>query len=282
MRPLSFADPTAFLARTSTFLHRDEPYNNLLLGIVLRLQRGNLATPAPLLVAVEEGEEVVLAGAMTPPRKLILYGETSGSGGLEALVRHLLEQGWTVPGVLAPVGLARSFAQIWHQVSGQPMRQKMRQGVYQLRRVLDRGSAPGYLRPAAAADIGGLTKWAAAFSQDIGEGPMPPQEARAHVEAVMGRGDLFVWDQGGPVSMAARARPTTHGMVINMVYTPLLQRGRGYATACVAALSQLILDQGRDFCALFTDLDNPTSNHIYQQIGYEWVGEFGDCEFTAV
>jgi hypothetical protein len=29
-----------------------------------------------------------------------------------------------------------------------------------------------------------------------------------------------------------------------------------------------MLDSGRSFCSLFTDLSNPTSNRIYQNIGY--------------
>ena len=282
MRVLPFPDPTAFLARSGDYLHRDEPFNNLLLGIVLRLQRDGIEGPAPLLVAVEDDQGLALAGAMTPPRKLILYSDRPDPRVLEALAGYLLDQGWTVPGVVAPADMARSFAQTWRAASGRPVQQKMRQGVYQLRRVEDRGSAPGRLRAAAPVDAELLAQWAAAFAQAVHEGTVALQEARDQVDGGIGRGDYFVWDHGGPVSMAAQSRPTTHGMVVNMVYTPPVLRGRGYATACVAALSQLILDRGLDFCALFTDLANPTSNHIYQQIGYQWVGEFGEYDFAVV
>jgi hypothetical protein len=57
------------------------------------------------------------------------------------------------------------------------------------------------------------------------------------------------------------------------VYTPPELRGRGYATALTAELSQRLLDQGRRFCFLFTDLTNPTSNAIYERIGYVRVAE---------
>ena len=57
-------------------------------------------------------------------------------------------------------------------------------------------------------------------------------------------------------------------MRVGPVYTPPAERRRGYAGALVAALSQQLLDTGREFCFLFTDQANPTSNHIYQQIGY--------------
>ena len=33
-------------------------------------------------------------------------------------------------------------------------------------------------------------------------------------------------------------------------------------------MSQAELDRGRRWCFLFTDLANPTSNRIYQAIGY--------------
>jgi len=85
--------------------------------------------------------------------------------------------------------------------------------------------------------------------------------------------NLFVWETENKqvVTMAGTTRPTTNGIAVNSVYTPPELRGRGYASACVAALSQLMLDSGRQFCALFTDLANPTSNSIYQKMGYQAV-----------
>jgi predicted GNAT family acetyltransferase len=65
------------------------------------------------------------------------------------------------------------------------------------------------------------------------------------------------------------------------VYTPPALRGRGYASALVAAVSQAQLDAGRRFCFLFTDLANPTSNRIYQDIGYEAVCDVDEYRFEA-
>ena len=71
--------------------------------------------------------------------------------------------------------------------------------------------------------------------------------------------------------MAAVGGPTPNGDRISWVYTPPALRGRGYASACVAALSQRLLDSGRRFCFLYTDLANPTANKLYQRIGYRQV-----------
>ena len=70
--------------------------------------------------------------------------------------------------------------------------------------------------------------------------------------------------------------------MINFVYTPPEKRGKGYASAVVADLSQQILDSGKEFSALFTNLANPTSNNIYQKIGYIPCGDFDEVKFVSM
>ena len=70
------------------------------------------------------------------------------------------------------------------------------------------------------------------------------------------------------MSLAGAGNPTRNGIRLGPVYTPLEHRRQGYASALVAWLTQRQLDAGRQFCTLFTDLGNPTSNHIYTEIGY--------------
>jgi len=60
---------------------------------------------------------------------------------------------------------------------------------------------------------------------------------------------------------------------IGLVFTPPERRRCGYATACVAALSERLLAAGADQCTLFAQLQNPTSNAIYRRMGYEPVTE---------
>ncbi len=88
--------------------------------------------------------------------------------------------------------------------------------------------------------------------------------AVAHIK----EGKIFLLlDNGKPVSMA-RSVPTAFCGRVNYVYTPPEQRCKGYATECVAKLSEKLLEE-YEYCVLFTDLANPTSNSIYQKIGYE-------------
>jgi hypothetical protein len=68
--------------------------------------------------------------------------------------------------------------------------------------------------------------------------------------------------------MALLARETVNGATIGAVYTPGEYRNHGYATAVTSAVTQIILDSGKKYATLYADLDNPTSNSIYQKMGY--------------
>ena len=93
---------------------------------------------------------------------------------------------------------------------------------------------------------------------------------------------IFLWDDGEPASLAGAGGATPNGIRIGPVYTPPARRERGYASALTAALSQAMLDEGRRFCFLYTDLANPTSNRIYQAIGYEAVTDALMVGFTTL
>src|SRR5581483_201888 len=92
-------------------------------------------------------------------------------------------------------------------------------------------------------------------------GPRDPELVR--------RRSFGVWEVDGEVvSMCGYGGPTPNGIRIGPVYTPPEHRGHGYASALTAEVSQHQLDAGRTFCFLYTDATNPTSNAIYERIGY--------------
>lgn len=103
--------------------------------------------------------------------------------------------------------------------------------------------------------------------------PMPDVQktTRERIE----RQELFLWEDARAVSLAGVRRPTIRGSTVSMVYTSPEYRGWGYASACIASLSQRLLDSGFTYCTSFTDADNPVSNHVYKKIGYRPL-----CEYT--
>ncbi len=276
--------PEEFLRLTQDELVKREAANNLMLGLALRILKLPRRFPRqPFLAAASDESGLAAAALMTPPQNLVLHAAQDEAGpALGLLAGELHAHGWPVPGVVGPPGASRAFAGLWTQLTGLPHRLSMAQGIFELRQVVPPRWAPGRLRAAGAADVEVVAEWASAFQQEALFQTPDPLEVRELVELRIGDGDVFVWDNAQPVSMAFRARPTLNGISIGSVYTPPERRGKGYASACVAALSQLCLDSGRQFCMLYTDLSNPTSNSIYPKIGYRPIGEsrehrFGDA-----
>jgi hypothetical protein len=134
----------------------------------------------------------------------------------------------------------------------------------------------GYFRPAAPEDVEIVADWLRDFEIEALTENHPADRIRAR--RLVNQGDVFFWETDGqPVSMAMRTRPIKNSITISGVYTPPEHRRRGFAAACVATLSQSLLDLGFETLTLFTDLANPTSNAIYQKIGFCPV-----CDFRMV
>ena len=93
---------------------------------------------------------------------------------------------------------------------------------------------------------------------------------------------MWLWeDETGAVVHLTSFSPPYFGVArVGPVYTPREQRGHGYASAAVAQVSQRLLDQGARVC-LFTDQANPTSNRIYQALGYRAVVDMANLLITA-
>jgi len=269
-----------FLARAQGTLEAEEELNNLILGVALRVRDApDRFKHPPYFVTVRKGGEVIAAAMMTPPHKVILWAAGGApDAALEQIARDLRRGSWSVPGVIGPKEIASCFARVWHGLAGDETEEKREERAYCLDRVSPLGLAAGRLRPAREEDAPLATRWIAAFhAEALGEG-----ESDGTAEFALAKirdSDLFLWQDGEPVSMAAKARPTRHGTTVILVYTPPALRGRGYATACVASLSQTLLDSGRLFCTLFADRANPISNHLYERIGYRPIGSFTELTF---
>lgn len=264
-----------FLAMAADDLAQDEVTNGLMLGVTLRLQREPDRFPhKPFLATVQQGGELVAAGVMTPPYGLVVYAADAATPDVWRQMADALIAGrWPLPTVNGVAACSHAFAESWRSLSGGAIEQQMALRVFALRTVIPPAPVAGHLRAATPADAGLAFDWYNAFHVEAA--PQEPAPLQANVEHSLAHSNLYFWEEGGrPVSLAGKGRRTPHGCTVGPVYTPPALRGRGYASACVAALSQRILDEGKAFCTLFTDLANPTSNHIYQQIGYRPVCDF--------
>jgi hypothetical protein len=270
-----FTDPEAFYGRVEPFLTAHEAENNLVLGIANGVRAGEFGEHPPYMACVEQDHQVVLVALRTPPYGLIL-SQTFHLEAITPVAENLKAIGETLPGVVAPSLVAKTCADQWQTLSDQVPRPGMAQRIYRLEQVNPVEGRGGTLRPMMEADFELSSRWAIEFHQESLSQEMTLDQARMYVRRFFPASPesrrLFFWVVGGkPVSMAGYSGPTPNGLRVVPVYTPPDLRGEGYATACVAALSQHILDSGRKYCFLFADRDNRISNHVFQQIGYDAV-----------
>jgi uncharacterized protein len=275
----TFAGAADFLREVHAYLGKQEVVNGLMLGLAIRLADEPLAYGnAPYFAAVTDAYGPVLTALMTPPHNLILYSDQeSVPEALELVALDLIERQWPVAGTAGPVRLVEMFSNLWTRLTGITDQPGMSQRIYMLRQVVHPHYSPGRLRLAAEGDADLVIKWMDAFWLEAA--PSGPRFSPDALYQRIAQQTLFLWDHHGPVSVALKTRPTSHGICISGAYTPPQLRRRGYATSCVAALSQRLLDAGFEFCTLFTDLSNPTSNDIYQKIGYRPVCDFQEIKF---
>ena len=267
------SDPARFLQRARTFLEAFEAENTLLLGVSSWLaahpERIELS---PYFITVEENGKVQAAAMMTPPYNLVLTRAKRDA--LMEIVDQMLSKKIHLPGVNGPAETSQAFNEVWTKKTGRPFRAHRSLRLYQLRQVIPPPTVNGRIRLIANSDANILRGWIHNFNAEIGE--QAEEDASKTFQRLLADRRLYVWEDKDLCSIAAWGGPTSHGVRISLVYTPPELRQKGYATVCVATLSQLMLDSGKQFCCLFTNLSNPTSNRIYQRIGYEQVCDFNE------
>jgi predicted GNAT family acetyltransferase len=257
-----------FLALAGSLLLADEARHNLILGIA--------STIADQPDTYRDAGYWVVDGAAalrTRPNPLVL-ARPRDERALRDLVDAIEDD---LPGVSGAAPEAYDFAVLWDR----PYRVVMEQNVFALEAVEPPPPTAGQARAATSADLALLARWWRAFVEEaVPEEDQGPERDIDLIERRLARDGLTLWEvEGVPVSLCGHGGRTPNGMRIGPVYTPPEHRGRGYASSLTAEVSQRLLAGGRRFCFLYTDRANPTSNAIYERIGYRKVCEAAQLAF---
>lgn len=281
MKVQQHTDVEAFYRQVEPTLIAQEAENNLVFGILNGIRTGHYTDFQ--LYTVQDGDRVITVSLRTPPHPLLISHPVPGTSmqaAIAQLAGHLYESTPDLTGVTGTSEVVAEFARHWPE----PGEIKIQMRAYRLTKPRPVTGVPGQARRPREADRPILRNW---YRQFTGEalGDETDEEAvedfvSRYLETDAVDHGLFLWEVNDtPVSMAVYSGPTPNGCRVGGVYTPPEHRRRGYASACTAAITRHILDSGRRFAFLFTDLSNPTSNHIYQQIGYEPVCDVDTYHF---
>ena len=285
MQVLTFSDAGTFAERVLPWIARDPIANNVLATTVQAVVAGQRSYANALwLTVTDDAGDLAGAAMQTPPHALFLgpmagpmVGPMVGTA-VGALVEAVLELRPTLHGVNGVV--AAAFAAEWAGRSEATATLGRELRLCALDTVVPPPPVPGECRPATPADRSLLLGWSLAFHHETAPAH-PPDGLAEVVDSRLAAGAYLLWSVEGRAVCFAGVSPPVAGVArIGPVYTPPADRRRGYAGACVAAATQLALDGGARQDMLYTDLANPTSNAIYQRIGYRPVCDAHEYAFS--
>ncbi|MCZ4515944.1 GNAT family N-acetyltransferase, partial [Streptomyces sp. ActVer] len=198
----------------------------------------------------------------------------------DSLAAQLAGLGHPLPGVNADHDTASFFAEAWQRRTGAIPTLHERERLYRLGTLTPPEPFPeGRGRVAGEQDREQLMLWHREFVTDIGGAPSADNSSWADTRIADERVTLWETPDGTPVSMAGRTPMVAGQIRVAPVYTPAHLRGRGYAGAATVEVSRAALAAGAAEVLLFADLANPTSNGLYQRIGYRPITDFALYDF---
>lgn len=281
---LTSTDPAQFLDLCQPLLAPDPARSTVALTVLHALASAPGRDRPLLLAVVADGAPIGLA-LRRPPHPVIVQLPTQPSVCTEvaALLAPAIAAGAPDAGLTGP---AADVAAVAERIGG-GWRVWMRELLYRLAEFVPVSGVPGRARAADPTDPAErelLARWRIAFAADAGVAGENSIEAEQ--EAVL-RGHragsvTLLWTvDDRPVALAGHS-PVVSGMSrIGPVYTPPEHRGRRYGSAVTAAAVESARAAGAAQVVLFTDADYPTSNAIYQRIGFVPVEDFSMLERTS-
>jgi RimJ/RimL family protein N-acetyltransferase len=220
-----------------------------------------------------EGEIVGVAMRTAPAPDFAVWVGGLPADAADALADQLIDRGEAVSMITGSQPPARVLADRMAEATAGRVAICQRTRLFELDRLLPPTGVSGNLRAATQDDLDLVHRWREVFLAEAEEQAgrplssfvaMDPEDTRRRIRDHQ----FWLWEDGGQVVHLTGASPPGAGVArIAPVYTPKQFRGNGYAMAAVAAVSQILRDQGARVC-LFTDQANPVSNKIYQRIGY--------------
>jgi predicted GNAT family acetyltransferase len=281
-----FSEPGPFIGVARDFIQA-EPFSTN----VIAVQASSAASGAHGLgpenrwFVVSGANRAALSGGVagvamhTPPYNLFISRMPAAAA--EALARFLSEAGRSLPGVSGEARAVAGFSKAWEAFTGARSSAETSMRMYRLAGVQAPRGVPGRARLGEPRDLELVKGWLSAFEEEA-----HPNGHRGDVATLaatrLATGQLTLWEDPEPVSLAACSIPAWGVARVGPVYTPPSHRHHGYASALTAEVSRKALAGGAADVVLYADLANATANSIYQAIGYVAHHDAEERAFSAI
>ena len=275
-----FDNPKIFADSVMPILKNEEAVNSLMLGVLQAILSGNYEKNEKYMAYTEENGFIASVVLMTLPFGPILYSSIKNdSDSMRLIADDLIKSKFKIDDVVGRKNESKLFAEIYSRTINCGFKLGMNMRLYELKKVNNIILSSGLIRQAELKDTEIIADWIGQFHEET----HTERGSSSLLEAAERRikdGSAFVWEDKKIVSMTLKTRPTNKYVSVSGVLTPKEYRRRGYATSLVYSLSKSLLESGYEGCTLFTDLSNPTSNKIYQDIGYKPICDFDKYKFA--
>lgn len=278
----SYQDVGEYFTKVENHLLANESFYNLKFGLVNAIKDNTIETSSSLFLVISENHQTIGFALRSNLERPLAISKMPTSA-LEKLISYLVDQKITLAGIIGEVETVEAFNKNW--ISSQPFKYKLNLhlGVYETKTIVDQDLENELILGSAQHEkiifsfIKGFLN--ECFSNDIHTDENIDKLCKRNIEnkAIY----LLKNKKGDIVSMAANSRRTTNGGTISLVFTPPEFRGQGLGSSVTAKVAKLIL-KDKKFANLFTDMSNPTSNSIYQKIGFKMIGENIHYDFIAL
>lgn len=269
-----YDDPQAFWREVSPELKKEEAKNSLFLGLSRSFQFAAGGSNSCLYQSALRGESGLLAALICSQYRTncnLIPSPVEDIHHAKELFTEFAKSRVSITGIVGEDRTADIYRTLF-EAAGKKTKVHMSQGIYRCSKVrMPRGSEDLTFRMAELTDAKKIGDWIEAFHHEAVPHD-PPINGRTLAEAKIAARQISVLEKNGVlVSMAGWGRDIETSCSVNLVYTPKDQRKNGFGSQVTARLTRHLLDGGKTETNLYTDLSNPTSNKIYQEIGYEFV-----------
>lgn len=273
METIVYSDTQQFWNEISPSLRKDEAKNSLILGLcdAFRTQPSLCLFQAALFNA-----EHFLGALVASEYKgflNLLPSPLSNSEYAQKLFSTFQKKSLPIKNLIGEKSTVEIYQHVLEQ-KGYTLKINMRQGIYRCTQV----SMPAIpesvsFRWAQEQDVDFIGSWIRDFHFEAVPHD-PPFDFTELAASRIAKKMIYVAEVNGvPVSIAAWSRDIGTSNSVNLVFTPKQFRNRGYASMVTAMITKKCLDSGKLETNLYTDMSNPTSNKIYQKIGYSFVSD---------
>lgn len=281
-----FDDPREFLTVTGDHLAVQPVVSTVVTTVAERIARER-ATGVPwpdgfpcwFATVVEDGLVVGAAMRTAPFGSSPLFLLPMPDAAARELAHILLDRGESVVAANGALPATQVFCDELALRTGQSTTVAVHNRLFELGSLTQPQPVVGKLRPARVDEEQLVLPWYDAFMADADEQAGRARGSSAHdapapdvTRRNIAAERVFLWEDGAgrPVSVVGASVPAYGVSRLGPVYTPPAERGKGYASNAVTEVSRQLVADGARVC-LFTDQANPTSNKIYQQLGFRAV-----------